>query len=134
MVLTSKDGNHVLYRVTPVFEGDNLVASGVRMEAKSVEDDGDGICFHVYVYNIQPGIEIDYATGNSWLSEADETVDVGTADEAATVYILNTSTKKFHEEDCSSVKDIKEENRETYTGTRSELIEDGYEPCGRCKP
>ena len=58
-------GNHVVYRVTPIFEGDNLVASGVQMEAKSVEDDGEGICFHVYVYNVQPGIEIDYATGNS---------------------------------------------------------------------
>lgn len=58
-------GNHVLYRVTPVFEGDNLVASGVQMEAMSVEDEGEGICFNVYVYNIQPGIEIDYATGNS---------------------------------------------------------------------
>ena len=61
-------GNHVVYRVTPIFEGDNLVASGVQMEAKSVEDDGDGICFNVYVYNVQPGIEIDYATGNSRLA------------------------------------------------------------------
>ena len=58
-------GNHVLYRVTPIFEGDNLVASGVEMEAKSVEDNGEGICFHVYVYNVQPGVEIDYATGES---------------------------------------------------------------------
>lgn len=58
-------GNHVLYRVTPVFEGANLVASGVQMEAKSVEDDGEGICFNVYVYNVQPGIAIDYATGES---------------------------------------------------------------------
>lgn len=61
-------GNHVLYRVTPIFEGDNLVASGVQMEAKSVEDNGEGICFHVYVYNVQPGIEINYATGESRLS------------------------------------------------------------------
>lgn len=60
-------GNHVVYRVTPIFEGDNLVASGVQMEAKSVEDGGEGICFNVYVYNIQPGIEIDYATGDSQL-------------------------------------------------------------------
>ena len=58
-------GNHVLYRVTPFFEGDNLVASGVQMEAKSVEDDGEGILFNVYVYNVQPGIEIDYRTGSS---------------------------------------------------------------------
>lgn len=58
-------GNHVLYRVTPIFEGENLVASGVQMEAKSVEDDGEGICFNVYVYNAQPQIEIDYLTGES---------------------------------------------------------------------
>lgn len=57
--------NHVLYRVTPIFEGDNLVASGVRMEAYSVEDDGRGVCFDVFVYNIQPGVEIDYSTGES---------------------------------------------------------------------
>lgn len=58
-------GNHVLYRVTPIFEGTNLVANGVRMEAFSVEDEGEGICFNVYVYNVQPGIIIDYATGES---------------------------------------------------------------------
>lgn len=58
-------GNHVLYRVTPVFEGDNLVASGVQMEAWSVEDEGSGVCFNVYCYNVQPGIVIDYATGDS---------------------------------------------------------------------
>ena len=61
-------GNHVLYRVTPIFDGDDLVASGVQMEAKSVEDDGEGICFHVYVYNNQPGVTIDYATGESEMS------------------------------------------------------------------
>ena len=58
--------NHVMYRVTPVFEGENLVASGVLMEAESVEDHGEGVKFNVYVYNVQPGIEIDYTTGNSW--------------------------------------------------------------------
>lgn len=61
--------NHVLYRVTPIFEGDNLVASGVLMEAYSVEDDGEGICFCVYCYNVQPGVEIDYGTGKSWLAQ-----------------------------------------------------------------
>ncbi len=60
--------NHVLYKVTPVFEGNNLVATGVQMEAKSVEDNGEGIEFNVFVYNVQPGITIDYATGNSALS------------------------------------------------------------------
>lgn len=64
-----KTGNHVMYRVTPIFDGNNLVASGVQMEAYSVEDNGEGICYHVYVYNVQPGIEIDYATGENWLAE-----------------------------------------------------------------
>lgn len=62
-------GNRVLYRVTPIFEGDNLVASGVQMEAYSVEDNGEGICFNVYVYNVQPGVVIDYATGKSELED-----------------------------------------------------------------
>lgn len=57
--------HHVLYRVTPIFEGDNLIASGVLIEAYSVEDEGEGICFNVYCYNVQPDIEIDYATGES---------------------------------------------------------------------
>lgn len=57
--------NHVLYRVTPIFEGNNLVASGVQLEAQSIEDNGEGICFNVYCYNVQPGITIDYATGES---------------------------------------------------------------------
>lgn len=59
--------NHVLYRVTPVFTEDNLVADGVLMEAFSVEDYGDGVCFCVFVYNVQPGVVIDYETGESWL-------------------------------------------------------------------
>ena len=61
----TETGNHVMYRIWPVFEGDNLVASGVLMEGWSIEDQGEGICFNVYAYNIQPGIEIDYATGES---------------------------------------------------------------------
>lgn len=60
--------NHVLYRVTPVFKGDNLLASGVQMEGYSVEDKGEGICFNVYCYNVQPGITIDYSDGSSRLS------------------------------------------------------------------
>lgn len=120
--------NHVLYRVTPIFESDNLVASGVQMEAWSVEDEGDGICFNVYVYNVQPGIEIDYATGNSWEAKSESS-----SDEVVT-YILNTNNKKFHSEDCSSVKNMKEENKQEYKGTRSDLIKQGYEPCGNCSP
>lgn len=62
-------GNHVLYRVTPVFEGDNLLASGVQIEAESVEDKGEGIQFNVYIYNVQEGISIDYKTGESSLEK-----------------------------------------------------------------
>lgn len=57
--------NHVMYRVTPYFKENELVARGVEMEAYSIEDSGEGISFHVFVYNYQPGIEIDYLTGNS---------------------------------------------------------------------
>ena len=63
------ENNHVLYRVTPIYEGENLLASGVQIEAKSVEDNGESICFNVYVYNVQPGITIDYSTGESKLAE-----------------------------------------------------------------
>ena len=62
-------GNHVMYQVTPIYDGDNQVASGVVMEAESVEDNGEGIDFNVYCYNVQPEIEIDYSTGNNWLAE-----------------------------------------------------------------
>ena len=122
-------GNHVLYRVTPVFEADCLVANGVRMEAMSVEDSGDGISFHVYVYNVQPGIEISYSTGNSRVAETDPS-----ASGEIVTFTLNTNNKKFHKETCSSVNEMKEENRETYKGTREDIIKQGYSPCGRCNP
>ena len=61
--------NHVLYRVTPIFEGDNLLATGVEIEAKSIEDDGKGVRFHVFVCNVQEGIELDYQTGDSHLAQ-----------------------------------------------------------------
>ena len=63
--IKENQNNHVLYRVTPIFEGNNLLASGVQMEAYSVEDKGKGVSFNVFVYNVQPGIEIDYETGKS---------------------------------------------------------------------
>ena len=121
--------NHVLYRVTPIFEGDNLVASGVQMEAQSVEDKGEGVCFNVYVYNNQPGVTIDYATGDSWASD-EAPADTG----KESTYILNTSSRKFHKPDCSSVETISPSNKKGYTGTREELINQGYEACGKCKP
>lgn len=121
--------NHVLYRVTPLFEGDNLVADGVQMEAVSVEDHGEGILFNVFCYNVQPGISIDYATGESQPDGG------GTGEKYAdTSYILNTSTHKFHKPSCSSVKQMKESNTQEYTGSRDELESMGYDPCKRCKP
>lgn len=130
-------GNHVLYRVTPVFEGKNLVASGVYMEAYSVEDDGDGICFYVYVFNRQPGVKIDYLAGDS---VADGTVESASGEttsaekEETKTYVLNISNGKFHLPDCDSVKKMKEENKQIMKCKRSELINAGYSPCGSCKP
>lgn len=121
-------GNHVLYRVTPVFKGDNLVASGVRMEAKSVEDHGAGILFHVYVYNKQPGVEIDYATGENWLEGDRETYP----EEGA--YVLNVSSKRFHLPSCDAVDTMSKKNKEEYVGSREDLLEQGYVPCGSCSP
>ncbi len=125
-----KTGNHVLYRVTPVYEGDNLVASGVEMEARSVEDDGEGVCFHIYAYNVQPGVTIDYATGESHLSGDTKKEAADTPAE----YVLNTNTHKYHLPDCSSVTDTKKKNKETFKGNKEELEKQGYKPCGRCRP
>lgn len=157
--------NHVLYRVTPIFTGDNLVADGILMEGYSVEDEGDGICFCVYAYNIHPGITIDYATGDSWLSSESGNSDSSSSGNSAvsqsaadksgtqqaavqtesvketsvpvstgTEYILNTNTKKFHYPSCSSVKQMKASNKKEYTGSRDDLIAQGYDPCKKCNP
>lgn len=159
-------GNHVLYRVTPLYEGDNLVASGVEIEASSVEDKGKSLSFHVYCYNVQPGVTIDYATGDSALAEDLATENVQeTAQETSVAdgkqssenavaavqeetsaeqdgghakeeqdYVLNKNTKKFHYPWCSSADDIKKKNRKDFTGTREEVISQGYVPCKRCNP
>ena len=116
--------NHVLYRVTPIFERDNLLVSGVQMEAKSVEDNGDGISFNVYCYNVQPDIVIDYKTGESW--EVGNEKSISESD--TRTYILNTNTKKFHLKSCSSAKNLPDKNREEYSGNRNDLISKGYEP------
>lgn len=128
--------NHVLYQVTPVFEGDNLVASGVQMQAESVEDEGKGICFNVYVYNVQPDITINYATGDNW--ETDDSAEKDGIEENGKTeqseYIINENSRKFHKPDCSGVKTMKKENKREYKGSREKLIEEGYDPCGMCKP
>ena len=139
-------GNHVMYRVTPIFVGDNLVASGCQMEAWSVEDNGEGICFNVFVYNVQPGICINYATGDNWLNteekpvqstpEGDKTQtgEGGEADGATTegTYILNTNTKRIHLPTCSSVQSMSSANRREHSGAIDALLAQGYKTCGTC--
>lgn len=121
--------HHVLYRVTPCYTGENLVADGVQMEAMSVEDGGEGVCFNVYVYNVQPGVEIDYATGESRLEEG-----TAASAEGSVSYVLNTGSKKFHLPGCSGAASISEANRQEVTDSRESLIAQGYSPCGSCKP
>lgn len=128
-------GNHVLYRVTPVFAGNDLVANGVLMEAYSVEDKGEGICYCVYAYNVQPGIGIDYATGESHLADESavmENASVDASDAEVHEYVLNDNTMKFHTPECSSVKKMK--NPQYVTTTREEVRNGGYEPCNMCCP
>lgn len=145
--------HHVAYRVTPIFDGDDLLARGVLMEGWSVEDHGEGICFCVFAYNVQPGIGIDYTTGNSWLMDGSPASGQnepepgnGPAPSAPDIpenpapgpnvvtYIVNTNTKRFHRPDCSSVSDMKQSNKREYTGTAQELIDQGYSPCKQCNP
>lgn len=116
--------NHVLYRVTPVFENDELLARGVIMEGYSLEDNGEGICFCVFAFNVQPGVEINYADGSN--KEVKQ--------ENVSEYVLNTGSKKFHRPDCESVKTIKSENKQTCKANRELLISEGYIPCKSCNP
>lgn len=120
-------GNHVLYRVTPIYNQENLVADGVLMEAQSVEN--DDLAFCVYCYNVQPGIEIDYHTGDSKSSETEQPSKT-----SEDLYVLNKNTKKFHRPDCSSVQDIKPKNKQEFSGNTEALIQQGYSPCKNCNP
>ncbi len=127
-----EESHHVLYRITPIYQENALVCSGVQMEGYCVECgeaefDEDRFMFHVYCYNVQPGVLIDYRTGDSTFSE------IGLGSESRT-WVLNTSSKKFHDPDCSNAANISEKNRDEITCTREELIYKGYEPCGICKP
>ena len=130
--------NHVLYRVTPMFDGDDLVAKGVLMEGRSVEDEGQGIEFNVFCYNVQPDVDITYSTGSS--KAVEKIIETEPPQEEEEVqynslsYIVNTNTGKFHNPSCSSVKKISSSNRWDYDGSRDELIDMGYVPCKRCNP
>ena len=144
-------GNHVMYRVTPVFRGDEAVARGVHMEALSVEDGGRGISFNVYCYNVQPKIKIDYATGESKSTISGDKSGYRTRKNGTTYsskklqkhtvkkgqgtkYIVNTNTGKFHYPSCYSVKQMSERNTVTTKESRKQLIAEGYSPCGNCHP
>lgn len=129
-------GNHVAYRVTPVFEGSNLVCSGVQMEAYSIEDSGDGICFNVYCYNVQPGITIDYATGKSSGPNVEPETEAPKVEEpednndynssSGTMVWIPQSGSKYHSRaNCSNMK-----NPTQVTEEEAEAM--GYEPCKRC--
>lgn len=146
-------GNHVLYRVTPIYEGENLVASGILMEGKSVEDNGRAISYCIYAYNNQPGVTIDYKNGASsqsknYKAELAAAVNEGAVsvnvtnkektsnadDDSIAAYILNTNTHKFHKPSCRSVKQMSDKNKKKVTAGRGQLISEGYEPCKSCNP
>lgn len=126
--------NHVMYRVTPIYDGDDLVAKGVCMEAYSVEDEGEGVMFNVFVYNNQPGVIIDYATGESRLSDENTQNNASSDNDKNQQYVLNTNSKKIHKPDCTSVSDMNPDNKQMVTQTKASLISAGYSPCGVCKP
>lgn len=127
-------GNHVAYRITPIFEGRNLVCSGVQMEAYSIEDDGDGICFNVYCYNVQPGITINYATGDSSgpsneSSSKPSTEQTPSNDNQTSngtmVWIPNSGSKYHSRSSCSNMKNPRQV-------TKQEAENQGYDPCKKC--
>lgn len=144
-------GNHVMYRVTPVFKGDEELARGVHMEAMSVEDGGSGISFNIYCYNVQPKIQLNYKTGESKSTISGDANGYRTQRNGraystkpvkstsgqksnGTKYIVNTNTRKFHKPDCYSVKKMSESNTWKTNESRDKLISGGYEPCGNCHP
>jgi len=125
---------HVMYRVTPIFDGNNFVARGVLMEGYSVEDEGEGICFCIFAFNVQPGVTINYYTGENVATEDYIPNDGG--DTTNTTYVLNTSTKKYHLPTCTHAVNMNDANRFNYTGTPENflLLYADYTPCGTCKP
>ncbi len=130
--------NHVAYRITPIFSGNNLLASGVQMEAYSIEDDGDGICFNVFVYNVQPDITINYATGKSsgpkvTQSSKPQTSSQNTVvtqpenndQQTSMVWIPKSGTKYHSNSSCSGMKNPTQV-------TIFEAKSQNYEPCKKC--
>ena len=151
-----KTGNHVAYRVTPVFREGELLARGVVMQGQSVEDEGAGVRFHVFVYNVQPGVELDYATGDSRLAQSQQpqekpqlqlpqiTLPEGlltggesqqeSGEMEADGYVINRSSGRFHRPACEGAVSMSALNRLPSGESRETLIAQGYVPCGQCKP
>jgi DNA-entry nuclease len=140
-------GNHVEYHVTPIFVGNELLARGVLMEAESVEDNGSGIKFNVFCYNVQPGITLDYATGENHLSDdttaqtKEAVEDTGypellkvTGELSEYKYIVNINSKKIHTPDCKNAKEMSAKNRRGYNGNIQDLLSAGYEKAKDCDP
>lgn len=138
-------GNHVAYRITPIYSGNNLLASGVQMEAYSVEDNGEGISFNIYCYNVQPDVTIDYATGKSTGPSSSETTSSTTTTttpstetttnnntqqdtSSETVYVTATGKKYHSTKSCSGLSNA----NAIYESTLSDAEEDGLEPCKKC--
>lgn len=139
-------GNHVAYRVTPIYKGNDLLPSGVQLEAYSIEDGGEGVCFNVYVYNVQPGIVIDYATGASHLEDSSAATTTAkrttttikkittattkratttTKDMVVMVWIPQSGSKYHSRSGCSNMKNPSQVSLD-------EAVNLGYEPCKRC--
>ena len=119
-------GNHVLYLSEPLYKGNELVPRGVHMAARSVEDNGAGLSFNVYCFNVTPGADIDYNTGIVTTAEQ--------AAQDARLYVVNTRSKVFHYPSCDGAREISKKNREEVTATRVELTSQGFTPCGACEP
>ena len=124
-------GDSVRYRVTPEYDGDGLLAKGVTIEAESCNE--GGLEFSVYCENIQPGIHLDYQTGDSWIEEDEPKIEQDTVP-VVTNFIGNKNSRVFHLPDCKSVTDMKEKNKEYLSCTRDEAVEHGWKPCGNCNP
>ena len=130
-----ESGNHVAYRVTPIYDGNDLVCSGVQMEAYSIEDHGEAICFNVYCYNVQPGITINYATGDSSEPGSETTTPPSSSESGNTnnnpgtsgemVWIPSSGSKYHSNPGCSNMKNPTQV-------TKDEAISRGYEPCKKC--
>ena len=137
-------GNHVMYRVTPEFVGNELVCRGVLMEAYSVEDKGKGIEFAEFVYNVQPGIVIDYQTGDSHPASGKDIKDNTAVQKSIArnekkevkqhTYVINTRSGVFHKPSCESVEAMSAKNKKTVKESRKALIGEGYKPCKNCNP